>query len=66
MQRHDVNPAGLVFGVFFIGAAILWGTGDYTSAVGRGWKLPVLLVAVGVIGLLSVLPRWSGRSEKED
>lgn len=66
MRRHDLNPAGLVFGLFFIGAAIIWGTGDYTSPIARGWQLPILLIAVGVIGLLSVVPRLTGRSDKQD
>lgn len=65
MQRHEFSPVGLIFGVFFIGAAIIWGTGDHTSAVGHGWHLPALLVAVGVIGLLSVLPRLAGRPEEK-
>ena len=64
MQRHEFNPVGLIFGVFFIGAAVIWGTGDHTSAVAHGWHLPALLVAVGVIGLLSVLPKLAGRPEK--
>lgn len=66
MRRHELNPAGLVFGIFFIGAAILWGTGDYTSSVGRGWQLPALLVTAGVIGLLSVLAKSSGRSNQKE
>jgi hypothetical protein len=66
VQRHDVNPIALIFGIVFIGAALIWGTSDYTAPVGRGWQLPVLLVGVGVIGLISAVQGAIGRRRKDD
>ncbi len=65
MRRHEVDVLSLVFGLFFVGAALIWGlAGDPGSAL-RGWPLPVLLIAVGLAGLLSSLGGWRGRRSRE-
>lgn len=55
--EHDIDVISLVFGVLFVGAALFWGLVDQNDLPGRGWYLPVLLIAVGLIGLLGSLTR---------
>jgi len=58
-----VDVLSLVFGLFFLGAAAIWGiSGDALRAV-RGWPLPTLLIAVGVVGLFTALA--SRRSRRD-
>ena len=64
MRRHELDVLSLVFGLFFLGAAAIWGTTSDNSMLVRGWPLPVLLIAVGVVGLLASVrsrrPRLTG------
>ena len=52
MRRHPTDPVSLVFGLLFLGVALLWGTtgrGTLTrqSIIDEpGWRLPLLLVGV--------------------
>jgi hypothetical protein len=56
-----VDVFSLVFGLLFVGAALIWGIpGDPRSAV-DGWPLPVLLIAVGLAGLVTSLGGWHRR-----
>jgi hypothetical protein len=55
VRRHDVDVFSLVAGLFFVGVAVIWGITDDPAATLEGWPLPVLLIAVGVIGLVSSL-----------
>jgi hypothetical protein len=61
VRRHEVDVLSLVAGLFFIGAALIWGLADDPAAALKGWPLPVLLIAVGVAGLLTSLGGWRGR-----
>ena len=61
MRRHDVDVASLIFGLFFVGAAFIWGIADDPGAALAGWPLPVLLIAVGVAGLVTSLGGLRGR-----
>lgn len=62
MRRHELDVVSLVFGLFFVGVAAIWGlTSDPGHAI-RGWPLPVLLIAVGLVGLLSSLVGRRGRA----
>jgi hypothetical protein len=56
VRRHELDVLSLVCGLFFVGVALfgLWGAG---SAEFGGWRLPALLIAVGVIGLVATLAR---------
>lgn len=66
MRRHDLDVVSLVAGLFFVGAALIWGlAGDPVEAL-RGWPLPVLLIAVGVAGLVTSLAGWRGRGRPAD
>lgn len=55
--RHDGDVVSLVFGTLFVAAALFWGLVDQDDLPGRGWYLPVVLIAVGLIGLLGSLTR---------
>lgn len=55
--KHDTDVISLVFGTLFVGAALFWGLVEQEDLPGRGWYLPVLLIAVGVIGLIGSLTR---------
>lgn len=67
MRRHPTDPVSLVFGLLFLGVALLWGTtgrGTLTrqSIIDEpGWRLPLLLVGVGTAGLVASL--WGRRDD---
>lgn len=61
--KHDTDVISLVFGTLFVGAALFWGLVNQEDLPGRGWYLPVLLIAVGVVGLLGSLGRRSREPE---
>ena len=66
MRRHDVDVVSLVAGLFFLGAALIWGLADDPAEALQGWPLPVLLIAVGVAGLVTSLAGWRGRGRAAD
>lgn len=57
MRRHELDVLSLVCGLFFVGVAALFGLWGGGSAEFGGWRLPALLIAVGVIGLVATLAR---------
>ena len=61
MRRHDVDAFSLVFGVLFVGAALIWGLAGDPGAVVDSWRLPVLLIAAGLAGLVTSLGGWRRR-----
>ncbi len=61
MRRHDVDVLSLVVGLFFLGAALVWGLADDPGAALQGWPLPTLLIAVGLVGLATSVGGWRGR-----
>ena len=64
MRRHELDVVSLVFGLFFIGAAVIWGVVHDRGGSGGGWAMPALLIAVGAAGLLASLTgRRSGREQ---
>lgn len=65
MRRHEVDVFSLVFGLLFLGAALIWGLAEDPGSALRGWPLPVLLIAVGLAGLVSSLGGWRGRRSRE-
>ena len=65
MVRNRIDVISLVAGLFFLGVAALWGFGGAVVSLTRGWPLPVLLVAVGAIGLVSAVLS-SARRRGED
>lgn len=64
MRRHEVDVLSLVAGLFFVGAALIWGLAGDPAAALEGWPLPVLLIAVGVAGLLTSVGGWRGRDRR--
>ena len=65
MQRHDIDVFSLVAGLFFVGIALIWGFAGHTASLGGSWELPALLIGVGAVGLVSALPRMTGRRRGE-
>ena len=59
MRRHPTDPVSLVFGLLFLGVAVLWGSAGSSVVNERGWRLPLLLIGVGTVGLLTSL--WGRR-----
>ena len=57
MRRHDLDVFSLIMGLFFVGAALIWGLSDDPGAAWDSWPLPVLLITVGAVGLLAALTR---------
>ena len=52
MPRHDLDVVSLMAGVAFAGLALAALLGDGTD-LGARWLFPVLLIAVGVVGLVA-------------
>ncbi len=65
MRRHEVDVTSLVFGLFFLGAAAIWGLAGDPVHAAWGWPLPTLLIAVGVIGLLTAVTQRRPRPQHE-
>jgi hypothetical protein len=65
VRRHEVDVFSLVFGLLFLGAALIWGLAEDPGSALQGWPLPVLLIAVGLAGLLSSIGGWRGRRSRE-
>lgn len=55
MWRHDLDPLALMAGLIFTawGVAALAGGFDLPP----GWSGPILLIAVGIVGLITSRPR---------
>lgn len=62
MRRHAVDVVSLVAGLVFI---VIAGVGlsdwSWSFSLDARWILPVVLIAVGLIGLTAVLGRDGGR-----
>jgi hypothetical protein len=65
--RHDLDATSLVFGLIFLGAAVVWALveSDVVSWPDASGFFPVLLVVAGLIGLISSVRR-SRRSRRDD
>jgi hypothetical protein len=56
MRRHELDLTSLVAGLVFIGIAVAYLIGSYTSVrIDAGWVLPIGLVGLGVAGLAGSL-----------
>jgi hypothetical protein len=59
VRRHETDVTSLVFGLVFVGAALVWAlvqTGVLRAAV-LPVALPLLLVVVGTVGVAAALTR---------
>jgi O-antigen/teichoic acid export membrane protein len=61
-----VDVFSLVFGLLFVGAALIWGLANDPGSAVDGWPLPVLLIAVGAAGLVTSLGGWRRRRARTD
>jgi hypothetical protein len=55
VKRHEVDVASLVLGLFFLGVAAIWGLSDVPQHPRHGWWFPLLLIAIGAVGLVASL-----------
>jgi cytochrome c-type biogenesis protein CcmH/NrfF len=63
MQRHDVDPTSLVFGLLFAALGLMLLIGDPAGGtVWLGWTGPAVAVGLGLLMILAVRPRRSGRT----
>ena len=64
MRRHDLDLFSLITGVLFVGLAA-WHLVDTATDVDLegGFVVPVLLVALGVVGLAGVLRSGGPRTD---
>jgi cytochrome c-type biogenesis protein CcmH/NrfF len=60
MDRHDVDPTSLVFGLLFVivGQMLLIGNLDI-GTVWLGWTGPAVALGLGILIVLAVRPRRS-------
>ena len=63
MRKHELDVLSLVLGLFFVGGALIWGIADSNDDPIGSWPLPTLLIAVGVIGLVTSLVRRRGQHD---
>lgn len=60
MQRHDVDPTSLVFGLMFAGMGLMLLTGDPAGGtVWLGWTGPAVAVGLGLLVIIAVRPHRS-------
>ena len=57
MRRHDLDVFSLIVGLFFVGAALIWGLADDPGATLDSWPLTLRLITVGAVGLFAALTR---------
>ncbi len=58
MTRHDTDVVSLVAALLFLGIVGSWALDRSALLPGsKGWLLPLVLVAAGVVGLLGARPR---------
>ena len=58
MQRHDVDPTSLAFGLLFAVAGLMLLGGNSTAGtVWLGWTGPVVAIALGVLIVIAARPR---------
>jgi hypothetical protein len=55
VKRHEVDVASLVLGLFFLGVAAIWGLSDVPHHPRHGWWFPLLLIAIGAVGLIATI-----------
>lgn len=67
MKRHDTDVTSLVFGLLFLGVAVMWPLTqlEILTLPSLGMAGPVLLIAVGVVGLLASLARSRPRGGED-
>jgi hypothetical protein len=63
MERHDLDPVSLIFGILFLGLAstALFDNIDLTFFEAR-WVWPMLLIVAGVLVLVSSINRTRAES----
>jgi hypothetical protein len=58
MRKHDLDATSLVAGLVFVGIAVAYLIGAFTSTrIEAGWILPIGLVGLGLAGLAGSLVR---------
>lgn len=66
MTVHETDVTSLVFGLVFVGTALVWGLtelGVITVAM-LPVAVPVVLVVVGVIGIVAAIARGRARDNE--
>lgn len=53
--HRGFDVISLVAGLFFLGAAAVWGFSRRSLVTDGSWLLPLLLLGVGVIGLIAAI-----------
>jgi cytochrome c oxidase subunit IV len=61
MGRHALDVVSLVFGLLLIAVAGLYLTDAAGSTVDLRWAAPIVLIAIGVLGLAASTRRRSTR-----
>ncbi len=58
MQRHEVDPNSLAFGLLFMLAGLTLLTGDASrGTLWLGWVAPLVAIGCGLLLILAVRPR---------
>lgn len=66
MRRHDLDATSLVAGLVFVGLAVAYLIGAFTSTrIDAGWTIPIALVGLGLAGLAGSIVRVR-RMDRQD
>lgn len=58
MDRHELDPLSLLFGLLFAGVGLLLLTGDPArGSISLAWAGPVTAIGIGLLVVLAVRPR---------
>ncbi len=65
MDRHELDPLSLIFGLLFVPIGLVLLTGDpVRGSMSLAWAGPVVAIGIGLLVVLAVRPRRDGSAHE--